>query len=218
MHEKTVGIGWLEESTRTSLQQVVSTSYWPTAVIGVADQHTLLVAGKRANGNTVIESWLFKEPRLFQSATGHTYLRSAVIIGTTTVYDGAVQGRDTVRCLLREIGNANKAYAQFYDSKSIYEVDLAGDPTSVPILVAAPSGGTGNVINTPRLNDFFTDAWCANHKTKGYVYVFVNSQSDSIHPLVFIDSDKDGRFDSWQTVTSTAWASDGWGDASNYNF
>lgn len=214
LHGKRVVITWSVESPRTTLVQEIATSYWPTSAINLANKSTLVVAGKRKLGNTVIESWEFLRPKLVTPPIGSPYLKSATQ-SSKVVYDEAAQGRDIVRFMVRELGQPNRIFVQFNDSSAVNRFDLGVEPATHSV-VAVASGSPGSALLVPRLADSFTDVWSGNHLTRGYAYVFLNSNVDAIDPLVLLDANRDAQLDSWQTVTGPQWSADGWADSSNY--
>jgi hypothetical protein len=218
LYQKRVTVSWMKQPGRTSNQQRITVSYWPTAMAVLSDGKTLIIAGKRRNGNTVIETWRFHMPLVLlptPPATGSAHLQDAVIDEITTIYDAAVQGQDMVAHLFAKPTEPTSALAQFYDSRSVYQLNFAAAPASCT-LVAVPSGGSGSVLTVPRLADNFTSVWSADHVTKGYVYFFVNDESGSINPLALIDANRDHAIDSWSSVSASQWISDGWATWANY--
>ncbi len=211
-----VSILWSHEPTLSGDVQEIATSYWPTTVAPLQDGRTLLVAGKRPDGNTVIESWLFRAPVLVPKDTAHAEysLEPAVIDRVETVYDAALQGKDLVAHVVRKLGSTTSVLVQFVDSRAVYEFDLAAKPPKLTF-VADPRA-TASIPAVPQLVQRYTHVWSADHKSHGYVYAFVNDGHDAVSPLVLLDADRNGTLDGSLVVPLAQWSADGWETASNY--
>ncbi len=213
---KLVSILWTHEPTRSAGAQEISTSYWPTAITALGDGRTLVVAGKRPDGNTVVESWRLLAPVLVpKDGPDKEYLlEPAVVESVDTLYDAAVQGRDLVAHVVRKLGSTSGLLVQFVDSRDVYELDFAAKPPTLAI-VASPQSAT-TIPAVPQLRQRYTRAWAGDHKAKGYVYVLANDGQQGVASLVLVDKDRDGKLDGSLLVSEAEWASGGWGAPANY--
>jgi hypothetical protein len=213
---KLVSILWSHAPTLSGDIQEIATTYWPTTVVALQDGKTLLVAGKRPDGNTVIESWVFFAPVLVPKDTAHTEysLEPAVIDRVETVFDAATEGKDLVAHLVCKLGSTSNVLVQFVDSRAVYDVDLAAKPPKLT-LVAEPRAAA-SIPAVPQLVQRYTHVWSADHKSRGYVYAFVNDGRDAVSPLVLLDTDRNGTLDGSLVIPLPQWSADGWETASNY--
>lgn len=210
MRGKLVSILWSHEPTLSGESQELPTTYWPTAVAELQDGKTLLVAGKRPDGNTVLESWLFRAPELVpkDEAKSEYLLKPAAIERVDTVYDAAAQGKDLVGHMVKKLGSVSSVLIQFVDSRAVYDVDLAAKPPKLT-LVAEPRAAAV-LPPVPQLAQRYTRMWAGDHKSRGYVYAFVNDEHDDVSRLVLLDADRNGVLDGSVVVPSAQWAADGW--------
>ncbi len=213
---KLVSVLWSHAPTLSGDIQEIATTYWPTTVVALQDGKTLLVAGKRPDGNTVIESWLFRAPALVPKDTAHEEysLQPAVIDRVETVYDAAAEGKDLVAHLVCKLGSTSSVFVQFVDSRAVYDFGLAAKPPKLT-LVAEPRAAA-SIPAVPQLVQRYTHVWAADHKSRGYVYAFVNDGRDAVSSLVLLDADRNGTLDGSLVVPLPQWSADGWETASNY--
>lgn len=216
MRGKLVSILWSHAPTLSGESQEIPTSYWPTAVAELQDGKTLLVAGKRTDGNTVIESWLFRAPELVPKDPEKTefLLKPAPVERVDTVYDAAAQGKDLVGHMVRKLGASSNVLVQFVDSRAVYDVDVTAKPPKLT-LVADPRAASV-LPPVPQLAQRYTHVWAGDHRSRGYVYAFVNDEHDDVSRLVLLDADRNGVLDGLLVVSSAQWTADGWQVASNY--
>jgi hypothetical protein len=211
LHGRTIQILWRQAATQTCALQQIGTSFWPTSLSVLDDNQTLIVGGKRPNGNTVIESWTFAAPEFVNPPDRVPALRDPEY-SVRTIYDAAEQGRDMVSHVLVKKGASNAFLARFWDSGNVEEFQCA-DGGAKHHIVASPNVGLPG-LHIPALSQKVGDAWAAEHVTHGYVYVF-SSHAERLQSLVLIDSNKDGTLDSWIDIAPDAWTEE-WGSSLNY--
>lgn len=210
-------VGGKVEFART---QHVATSYWPTRVLPFEDDR-LIVAGRRANGNTVIELWGVKWPEVVSSSGGSgqpsVHISDLVVSQVDTIHDAATPGMDTVVGMTRMFGQPGSERAlmvYFNDSKRLYKAaigDFFGsspNPTCGWAVLAAPALGQGGLV-VPELNDSRRFEWFGFcHASHGFVYCLRNSASDD-PPLLLCDSNLDRVFDYSLVLPDQDWAAAG---------
>jgi hypothetical protein len=174
------------------------TQYVPTTLLAPSPD-SLLVAGKRDDGRTVIELWTFDASVLPPRRIART------------LYDEAREGRDMVALLLRVPGSGRSCLVQFWDSRDLYEMTL-DSPASLRLL-ASPTPKPG-ALTVPPLRRSFDQVWSADHVSRGFVYQL---GTESPEPsLILVDADRDGRLDRYVLVSSAEWGESGWGDGTAY--
>lgn len=210
---KRITIRWAYGDAQALKEQSFATSYWPTAILVNHATNKLFVAGKRRNGNTVLECWTVKKPLVLNGTGGGTpAIQDGAVDDITTLVDEAVQGRDMIKRLIEKQGQPNVILAQYYDSNSICALDFSTSQT-VTTLVANAAGGSG-VLAFPQCARPFERWWSANHAAAGYVYVFTDDSEEKVY--VIKDGDRNGTLDSLLTLTSQDWISGGWSEPSSY--
>jgi hypothetical protein len=208
---KKVSVLWTSKNPDATLRQDFTVAYWPTSIVALAGGDQIVVAGKRRNGNTVIEVWTFQLPLLvapapLSSATAH--FKEATVKTIDEIYDEATQGRDMVSAMLAKANQPVGLLVQFYDSKSVYDLESSSGTTTLSLVATTTT--------LPGLNRSFTFCWSRDHKTRGVIYVF-RDEDTANSTMVFIDQDRNHVVDSAILVSDADWISGGWGDASNYN-
>lgn len=207
--EKKITIDWRHQSSGLHTFQEIPVSYWPTSITkGPNSDQAIAVAGKRRNGNTVIEEVVLVPPLVLPGPPITFTLRPPSSI--EAFYDEATQGRDMV---VHMVPNkvAGRVIAQFFDSHGVYSID-SSPPSTPPILIAQPSPSPG-VLSSAWLNNHFEVLWSGDHVDKGYVYVF-----RSFKPLVLGDANRDGLVDFIEEIPTTAdWISRDYADSAKYH-
>lgn len=205
--------------------QEFALTYWPTDVC-ILDADTIYVAGKGAQGHTLIERWEFSgggavalpvgavDPQTGQMVyTWDLPVRTAV----ATVLDTTNAANDTVRVMFKNPALANRLFVQFHSTRDLYSLNTA---TGALTLVLGVSSGTNPEPNLATAYDMY---WSADHTTFGYVYVFqritlLPGQTVKVPALVLQDTNRDGRIDAHFTVDTATWTNpaSGWSDTANY--
>lgn len=213
MAGKRITIRWAYGQAQALKEQSFATSYWPTAILVHHATNKLFVAGKRRNGNTLLECWTVKKPLVLNGTGGGTpAIQDGAVDDITTLVDEAVQGRDMIKRLLEKQGQSSVLFAQYYDSSSICALDFSTSQT-VSTLVASAAGGSG-VLAFPQCARPFERWWSANHAAAGYVYVFTDDAQEKVY--VIKDGDRNGTLDALLTLTGQDWISGGWSEPSSY--
>ena len=213
MLAKRIQVRWALGDAQAIREQSMATSYWPTTVMVIRATNKLLIAGKRRNGNTVVEQWSINKPSVvYPVGGGLPQIQLGTVEDITTLVDEATQGRDMVVRLLEKPGQPQVVLAQFYDSRSIYALDFSPVQTTCT-LVASATGGP-SVVAFPQSARPFRAWWSANHITEGYVLVFVDDEEQKSY--VLRDTNRDGALDGQFVVTAADWIANNWHSASSY--
>jgi hypothetical protein len=213
MLAKRIQFRWALGNAQAIRGQSMATSYWPTTVMVIRATNTLIIAGKRRNGNTVIEQWTINKPSVvYPVGGGLPQIQLGTVEDITTLLDEASQGRDMVVRLLEKPGQPQVVLAQFYDSRSIYALDFSAVQTTCT-LVASATGGPGALAFSQCARPFHL-WWSANHITEGYVFVFVDDEEQKSY--VLRDTNRDGALDGQCVVTAADWIANNWHSASSY--
>lgn len=208
-----ITIRWTFGDAQALKEQSFATSYWPTAILVQRSTNKLLVAGKRRNGNTLLECWSVKKPLVLNTSGGGTpAIQDGSVEDITTLVDEAVQGRDMIKRLIEKQGQPSVVLAQYYDSSAICALDFSGSQT-VTTLVASAAGAPG-VLAFPQCARPFRRWWSANHASEGFVYVFADDSQEKVY--VIKDGDRNGTLDALLTLTSQDWSSGGWCEPTSY--
>lgn len=207
--------------------QVESLSFWPTDVVSVSPGK-VAVAGRRNNGNTVVELWEFgrsKIPKATVDAAGNwEYPELDIKISARkTIYDAAVPGRTLIRSLLaRRVSDSTleaSVLAIFDDSSELWQLDLRQDGTTSASRLYSPIAGSG-VPQIAGLSCFCASHWSANHPIYGYVHVLTNEPNtpDQCATIVLVDRNRDGVIDPEGVFTpdKALWESMRFGHAEEY--
>jgi hypothetical protein len=188
--------------------QTISTAFWPNCV-EVVGGGMILVAGKDRDGDTRIERWTLPNPLTVSTSQGTTMLLPQGPQDLEVVYEGSVVGKDMVRFMLKNEGSPGMAFVQFYDSRSLYEVNYADEPFTQTLVL--------DVAAEPNLQQGYAECMRGEHSQHGYVYVFSTSSPYVSTPaLVLRDVDNNGTIDSHQSMPWTQYAGDGYASANLY--
>lgn len=197
--------------------QQITVGYWPTRVLTYGSDK-LVVAGRRSNGNTVIELWDVKWPEVQLAPPGNSspypkVFTDMVVVGIAEMYDAAVAGRDTVIGITRMFGTSGSEPAllvYFNDSKTLHKLGIGQHIAKQPNatvsweLLAAPTTN-GNAHVQSALSDPDRYEWFGLcHSELGFVYSLRNPTSDG-PTLVFFDTDRDRKFDSSLLMHDHEW-------------
>ena len=212
--------------------QTVVVRYYPTAAC-VVDNDSIVVAGVDSTGETVIEVWalVWPSPMPTVQTNIQTGLKSVAVampsVGSKTrIYDASVPGRNIARNLCgmrRQTDQAAAALVQFYDSTDIYAANLT---TGALSLVASASSAPTTLGPIADLGvDSVSRIWCGDKISQGYVYVLRRGSPNVSFTwggtvpniLVLIDADRNGAIDSYLSLDSAAFVSQGLADLGNYN-
>ncbi len=186
-------------------------SYWLSAIAIDDDGLGFLVAGKRRNGNTVIDHYTFSTPPIPSGG-----VTGAWPMAVDNIYDSAIERRDMVSAMERLSGTGDsKAILQFHDSHDIWEIDQANLPASLSLLASAdPALGATFLI--PQLQErahFDLDVY--NHASAGYTYI-LQSAFPGDHSVVITDPGRSGSTLNIQALDTNGWSLSGFGNADNY--
>lgn len=213
--DSVVSIDWTERSTGDVSHQAFALAYWHSAVALDDDGLGFLVAGKRRNGNTVIDHYRYPPPTAGQSSGG---LTGASAISITNLYDDAVEGRDMVCAMERLAGsNGDLALIQFYDSHDIAVLDMSGQTPTVTTLASPNAIPSMSAAVIPELSErahFSVDVY--NHANHGYTYM-LQSAFPGDHNIVITDPLKNGTSLQFHAIHSALWDTSGFGDFNNYS-
>ena len=176
------------------------TEYLPTTLLA-PNRTSLLVAGKRDDGRTVIELWTFDA-----SVVPPRPIR-------TIVYDESRKGRDMVALLVGVPGSDSTCLVQFWDSRDIYRLAFDRTPASLRLL-ASPTPRPG-ALTVPELTQWFDNVWSGDYVSRGFMY-HLGTDTEGASSLILVDADRDGRLDRYETVDSEQWGPSGWGDGTAY--
>ena len=212
--EKQVHISWTKSAPKGSdaadlvCDQSIAVAFWPNAA-EVVGERQLLVAGKDLDGDTRIERWDLALPAVSPTVLGEE-LTPRDPAKVETVYEASTAGKDMVRFLLKNQGKPGRVFVQFYDSKSLYELDYAREPYAQRLLLDRTS--------EPNLQQAYAECFRGDHATHGYVYVFASSSSfgRTVPALVLRDTDRDGALDVHGALTWAAYAEAGLASKENW--
>jgi hypothetical protein len=215
--KKSISISWHDPQHEITSVQKHALSYWPTQVVGLHSRDTLLVAGKRRNGNTVIERWVVRDPLPIQSVDIHTgqtgpwRLKLRAPSSIEVIYDSAIENQDIVErfLLLRTPG---MVLVQFWDSNNVYSFDATESQAQLQ-LVASPDPGSGG-LHIPALTRYFDQYLTGDHETLGHISLMLSNS----YRIVFVDSDRDGTVESFLTPSDQEWTTLGLGDFEIYKW
>ena len=133
--------------------------------------------------------------------------------GVDSLYDTAVQGRDMVTVIMRNVAQSGSFFVQFYDSKQVHSCTFSGASGPVLTLAASPTPAPPPAVVAAALGDRHHTFWAKRHITHGDVYVFDARD----RTLVLVDSDKNGVLDGSIVVsTEQEWESLGFSASANY--
>ena len=228
---QSVSFSWAWETNgprpKQQSTQVESLSFWPTDVVSVSPGK-VAVAGRRNNGNTVVELWEFgrsKIPKATVDAAGNwEYPELDIKISARKIiYDAAVPGRTLIRSLLaRRVSDSTleaSVLASFDDSSELWQLDLRQDGTTSASRLYSPIAGSG-VPQIAGLSCFCASHWSANHPIYGYVHVLTNEPNtpDQCATIVLVDRNRDGVIDPDGVFTpdNALWESMRFGHAEEY--
>ena len=201
--KKEITVTWSKASAshqdpRAYCFQTFSSSFWPTAITSWGD--TLVVAGKHLDGNTVIEEWRIEEPELIEAPPRQVgdpprpdfSIRPTKVATKTTLYDGAVEGKDMVTAIVPLLADTNKLVVKFWDSGDLYSLTRDGRETMV--LLAGP--GPRCPVSDARLANVYDSFSCADNILHGHVYFLIDRRNryrlGLNRTLVLFDSNRDG--------------------------
>lgn len=201
--------------------RTIPTRYWPTRVTGI-DGNTLLVAGKKGTGETLIEIWRFRAPTVVTNSSGNPSILPGSLASVERVYNADQQGKDMVLGMMPLLGSGGtKALVQFYDSRDLYELDLV---THALVRVATPGTASGSVLQHPGLAQYSWRGFRAGeHDQDGYVYILRlgerrGEDPDEKNMAALYDSDKDGQLDSIIMIGTTDWETLGYNSGWTYHY
>jgi len=194
-----------------------SVSYWPSQVAAIG-RNRIAVAGKRANGNTVIELWTLEFPPLerrgFDPRTGVARYAPyhGNVLDKRVLYDRTVAGRQAVNALFENQGNASQLFVLF--ASDLCALELTSGALSI---VASSKLGSAALV-VPMLATHWKDRWSGEHSDHGYVYILTAQDGmRSGEQLVFVDGNKDGRIDVWTAADQATWEALELGNAAKYS-
>ena len=224
----TLGAPGYENNYISRETRVLGTRYYPSSV-SVVDYQTILVAGVKDNGKTVLEKWALSWPSAMPAPDtlmgGGPIGTVPVIIpnrsGVSVLLNEDTAGKRVIRNItpvLRSAGPPLAALVQFDDSLDVYQVDLATGSMAIVASAITP-GGVGPIptLALHKYNGF------GGGERIGYGYVYVlfrnvvpgsTSWRDTV---VLQDYDKDGVIDAHIVVPSDDYCGEGkWSDEDEY--
>lgn len=180
-----------------------TTAYWPTDVAGDGGLG-LYVAGRAADGKTLIEKWSFAQPP--EPLLGPVDLERTSV-ETLSISDTA--GRRDVVQLARMATTAERLLVYFDDSREVWVLDVE---TRTWKKVAGPKDRT--VLLVPELAEDWKALKVRRHRSVGTMYVFSRDWKDTT--LSLLDADNDGVPETHIILTTEQWGDQGFGDPASY--
>ncbi len=212
-------IRWTGTNPSVSTTQSIAVPFWPTALRSTSDMSRLVVAGKRRQGNTVMELWTIQSPRparIQDPTTGATLdtLTPAEVLSVDTLYDAAVEGQDLISDVLLSLASSTKLYVRYWDSAALFELDFSSLASVSQLKRAAPTPVAGG-LQAPGLLQQIENAYSAEHIVHGYVYVFSGQLGANSSIVILEDGNRDGVLDSVTEIPSLQWPPE-WSKSANY--
>jgi hypothetical protein len=193
----------------TSREQTWSLAYYPTEAIRIAG--AIILAGKKLNGDTLIEKRTYTAPPIGTTGTGQHTIGNTLVSGASTIYSATVAGKDTVKVMRQSVWNANVLVLQFLDSHDVYSLNLMSNG----LTKLAGVGATAPAVAASGLAADHNHLWFGEHVAYGYVTVFGSSVS-STDPVVLFDVNKDGIPESASQFTAATWRTSGLESMANF--
>lgn len=199
-----VSIDWTNRVNDQLTRTTFATSYWVTALALDDDGLGFLVAGKRRNGNTLIDHYRYSVPGGGVVPIGGS-TSSSVSVSITNLYDSAQEGKDIV-CAMEYVAQSSdaKVLMQFYDSKNIYTGDILSGSLAMHLL-ASPDSSSAAPFIVPELSNkasLFVETYLSS--SVGIYYLF-KSRAFCQGTNVLVDSDSDASIDSVEWVHHLNW-------------
>ncbi len=211
--EASVSIDWTYRPTGEYVRQVFPLSYWVSAVALDHDGLGFAVAGKRPNGNTVIDHYRTSPP-----APPGSQAAQPQGVAVDSLYDAATEGMDIVSALeYTRVDADDRMLLQFYDSRALFTID-SSNPVDVQLaLLAAPTeiDGAAPPFLVHALSDRpLFQIRSMKHLTHGTVFVFESSINGR---TTIVATDQSGTGDvTWVgAIENDDWADSDFAEASN---
>lgn len=210
---------------RSTASETFATSYWPTYVQQLDNNHWCVVGSGRGD-EVVLEYWTFGSTHGGSPAPSIiSYLEAGSTepqyswtlpprIRVTEILRDASSTTGLVRALFRDPASPLSVLVWYDGSRALARRDLL---TGQMTALAAPTIGAAPLV-APELTVNFDSFYSADLQGKGYCYFFmlrnIQSVSATTGLLVLVDSNRDGVLDSSAALTEALWESGGWGDPS----
>ena len=209
-----VSVEWTYIPTAEVFIQNFPLSYWISALALDNDGGGFSVAGKRRNGNNVIDHYRMSPPPVPGSA-GSTPGMGAVSV--SNVYDAVSEGRDLI-CAMEytSTSNHNEYIVQFYFSREINRLVLNSAGTVDAHLLASPDIGSTAAFHVPSLEDrpFFQMDTFKSY-TLGTIFI-LKSYIKGYHTHIIVDADHNGTADTMGAIDYDDWGASPFADAGAY--
>ena len=131
------------------------------------------------------------------------------------VYDDKVVGQGLVYFMFKNRKSSDSLFVQFYDSRDLYELDVATDTLT---RVLCSTAGESDCDVEPGLSRGFAYQFSGNHADLGYIYVLTGDVVDNVTTsgLLIIDSDRNGTIDKTMQIVAADWGVYGLGSKTSY--
>ncbi len=212
--ETRVWAEWTYIPTGEVFDRYFPLSYWVSALTLDNDGLGFSVAGKRKNGNNVLDHYRFNPPPVPGSGGGGS---NAGATSVTNLYDDVREGQDLI-CALEYVSDThhNEYVAEFYFSREVSRLSRNGSGGIDIHLMASPDIGSHAPHYLPSLSArpfFHFDV--LRHRTLGTVMIamsFIKGQ----HTHVVSDTDMDGIPDGVVAIHSSDWGASPYSSGADY--
>ena len=159
-----------------------SVSFWPTCATPIGEGR-LAVAGKKRNGDTIIEVWTFRLPRLMQTLEGLVMLPQS-LESKELVYEESSASRDMVMGIFPNPNDVDRFFVQYFSSRDVYDLFWNLDNPTQSLVF--------DVELFPPLLDDWDYAFWSTHSGRGHMIVLHDS---GFQKVLLRDADMDGVLD-----------------------
>jgi hypothetical protein len=219
--------GTLGTASFSTDRQAHVVAFYPTA-IGRLSGDSILVAGAKTNGGTIIQKWTVLWPSEMPAPVVGDDGFSSVSLVLPTVQKSVVYSTSGLgspgfvsgMCGLRSPVGVSDALVQYLDPNNVYVMSLTSGAMT---LVASETGTSGTIGAIAALGaKDYSGIGSSERAGFGYVYQFYRGRTDvlssslDVPVLMIIDSDKDGSIDGHLELSSGAYESTGWATLDNY--
>jgi len=221
--EKTVTLNWVYTylpdgnlKNHARVKQVISTVHWPTSIVALSDSK-LLVAGSSATGGTGIQVWEVVPPQvMIPVGSPHIELIPQPIASKTLVFSSSTAGMKDIAWMLPRVDSSgnklDSVYAQFWDSKDVYIIDLLTGGAQIQV---SPTNASAPLL-LPEIDQEFNLFTVGMHSSEGFVLMLTRTETTG-PTILLIDGDVDGNIEVATILTPALAGSTSLLDGSQYS-
>jgi hypothetical protein len=156
----------------------IPTGFHPTAVCSLTSR-SILVAGKRRNGRTLIQEWTMSAPVTGPLVQGGQTIsqeikRGGDVVSVETLFDEAIPGKDIVKAIWRNPSTLGQsAFVWFRDSDLLYSIGTDGtlSPELLEIGANSPCGALPSQAPEPYTVEVYSRSFYGNSHALGFMYI-----------------------------------------------